>query len=133
MKTGFDELEGKTLTLQKEVTPKDSYEGLLSTAALTKLMLDTAWTLLEQELHSGVTSVAAMVQVNHEEPTVAGEAVTVEARVKKVEENRIFIALKAVDETGVIAHGLNERLIVDKVNLRRLAESWVVVFYPGGG
>lgn len=122
MKTSFNELIGKSLTLQKAVTPKDSYDGLLSTAALTKLMLDTAWKLLDDEVHEGVTSVAGMIQVNHEEPTVAGETVTVEATVKTVEENKILIALKAVDETGTIAHGLNERLIVDKINLKKLAD-----------
>ena len=122
MKTSFNELVGKSVRLQKDVGAKDSYNGLLSTAALTKLMLDTAWRLLEDEVHEGVTSVAAMIQVNHEEPTVAGETVTVEATVKTVEENRILIALKAVDETGTIAHGLNERLIVDKTNLKTLAD-----------
>lgn len=113
---------GKSLTLQKDVTNRDTYDGLLSTAALTKIMLDTSWALLDKELHMGVTSVCSMIQVNHEEPTVAGETVTVEATVKKVEENRIFIALKAVDETGVIAHGLNERLIVSRESLVSLAE-----------
>ncbi len=127
MKTSFDELAGKSLTLQKDVTANDSYEGLLSTAALTKLMLDTAWKLLEDQVHEGITSVATMVQVNHEEPTVAGETVTVEATVKTVEENKILIALKAVDETGIIAHGLNERLIVDRINLKKLAEDRAAV------
>jgi len=122
MNKSFNELMGKSLTLQKDVTNKDTYDGLLSTAALTKIMLDTSWALLDKELHMGVTSVCSMIQVNHEEPTVAGETVTVEATVKKVEENRIFIALKAVDETGVIAHGLNERLIVSRESLVSLAE-----------
>ena len=127
MKTSFSELIGKSLRLQKSVTPKDSYDGLLSTAALTKLMLDTAWKLLEDEVHEGITSVATMIQVNHEEPTVAGETITVEATVNTVEGNKILIALKAVDETGIIAHGLNERLIVDKVNLKKLAEKRAAV------
>ena len=122
MNKSFDELSGKSMTLQKDVSRKDTYDGLLSTAALTKLMLDTAWALLDKELHMGVTSVCSMIQVTHEEPTVAGETVTVEAVVKKVEENRILIALKAVDETGVIAHGLNERLIVSRESLNSLAE-----------
>lgn len=121
MEKSFNELLNKSVTLQKSVSRKDTYDGLLSTAALSKLMLDTAWSLLDKELHSGVTSVCSMIQINHEEPTVAGETVTVEASVKKVEENRIFIALKAVDETGVIAHGLSERLIVDVSSLKALA------------
>ena len=127
MKASFEEFTGKCITLQKDVTASDTYDGLLSTAALTKLMLETAWKLLEDQLHEGVTSVATMVQVNHEEPTVAGETITVEATVKKVELNRILIALKAMDETGVIAHGLNERLIVDKVNLKKLADDRAAV------
>jgi len=122
MNKSFNELMGKSITLQKDVTNKDTYDGLLSTAALTKIMLDTSWALLDKELHLGVTSVCSMIQVNHEEPTVAGETVTVEATVKKVEENKIFISLKAVDETGIIAHGLNERLIVSRESLVSLAE-----------
>jgi len=108
--------------MQKQVARNDTYDGLLSTAALTRYMLETAWALLDSELHEGVTSVAAMVQVTHEEPTVAGEIVTVEATVKRVEKNRVSISMKAVDETGVIAHGLNERLIVDKISLKHLAD-----------
>ncbi len=127
MDKSFNELMNKTLTLQKDVSKKDTYDGLLSTAALTRIMLDTAWALLDKELHDGVTSVCSMIQVNHEEPTVAGETVTVEAMVKKVEENKILLALKAVDETGIIAHGLNERLIVDRVNLKKLAEQRAAV------
>ncbi len=127
MKTSFEELAGISLTLQKDVKQNDTYDGLLSTASLTKLMLDTAWKLLDDRMHEGVTTVATMVQVNHEEPTVAGETVTVEATVKTVEENKILIALKAVDETGVIAHGLNERLIVDRINLKKLADDRAAV------
>lgn len=122
MEKSFKELLNKSVTLQKNVSNKDTYDGLLSTAALAKLMLDTSWSLLDRELHDGVTSVCSMIQINHEEPTVAGETVTVDAIVKKVEENKILLALKAVDETGVIAHGLNERLIVDRTSLRNLAD-----------
>lgn len=122
MGKSFNDLMNKSVTLQKSVGNKDTYDGLLSTAALAKLMLDTSWSLLDRELHSGVTSVCSMIQITHEEPTIAGEAVTVEATVKKVEENKILIALKAVDETGIIAHGLNERLIVDRTSLKILAD-----------
>ena len=122
MKSMFEQLVGKTVTLQKKVSEHDTYDNLVSTAALTKLMLDTAWKLLEDEVHEGVTSVAAMVMVSHEEPTVAGEAVTVTAKVDSVEGNRVRISLEATDETGIIAHGRNDRLIVDKVTLRKLAD-----------
>jgi predicted thioesterase len=130
MEKSFNELLGKSITLQKNVGTKETYDGLLSTAALTRLMLDTSWALIDKELHKGVTSVCTMIQVNHEEPTVAGETVTVEATVKKVDENKIFIALKAVDETGIIAHGLNERLVVDVENLQILAKQRSALLKP---
>ncbi|MDT8298008.1 MAG: hypothetical protein RQ801_06900 [Spirochaetaceae bacterium] len=121
--TGLKEkLSDKELTLQWNVTEKDTFNGLLSTAALTKYMLNTAWRLVSMELSEGVTSVTALVQVSHEEPTVAGETVTVEARVKEVDGNAVRISFKAVDETGVIAHGYNERHVIDAVNLERIAQ-----------
>lgn len=119
----FDKLNSKSLTLQWDVKKEDSYNGLLSTATLTRLMLNTAWRLVSTELSEGVTSVTALVQVSHEEPTAAGETVTVEARVTEVTDNIIRIAFTAVDETGVIAHGFNERHVIDKINLKRIADT----------
>ena len=115
-------LNGKSLTLQWDVEEENTYNGLLSTATLTRFMLNTAWRLVAPELSEGVTSVTAMVQVSHEEPTPAGETITVEARVTEITDNIIRIALKAVDETGVIAHGYNERHAIDKTNLAQIAE-----------
>ena len=85
-------------------------------------MLDTAWRLISEELHEGVTSVTALVQISHEEPTPAGETVTVEARVTEITNNVVRIVFKAVDETGVIAHGYNERHIIAISDLKNLAE-----------
>jgi predicted thioesterase len=123
MKVDFFKIyENKKLTLQKTVTRKDTYEGLLSTASLTRFMLDTAWELVAQELPQGYTSVAAQLSVTHEEPTVAGETVTVTATVVGVELNRILITFEAEDETGVIAHGRSERHIVEVHLLKELAD-----------
>ena len=115
-------LNGKSLTLQWDVEEENTYNGLLSTATLTRFMLNTAWRLVAPELSEGVTSVTAMVQVSHEEPTPAGETITVEARVTEITDNIIRIALKAVDETGVIAHGYNERHAIDKTSLAQITE-----------
>lgn len=122
MNSYLEKLEGKSIVLQKEITRKDTYDNLLSTASLTRLMLDTGWMLIEQELPEGVSSYTSMIQVNHEEPTPAGETITVEAVIKKREENKVFISLKALDETSVIAHGLNERHILDKNSINLLAK-----------
>ena len=118
-----DRLGSRSLTLQWDVARGDSFNGLLSTATLTRFMLDTSWRLVSEALHDGVTSVTAMVQVSHEQPTPAGEIVTVEARVTEVADNVVRIALKAVDETGVIAHGFNERHVVSMTDLERLTDA----------
>ena len=117
-----DRLDGKTLTLQWDIGTEDTFNGLLSSAALTRYMLNTSWRLVAMELHEGVTSVTALVQVSHEEPTPAGETLTVEARVTEIVDNVIRIAFTAADETGVIAHGFNERHVVDQADLNRLAK-----------
>ncbi len=114
-------LDGKSLTLQWDIAKNDIFDGFLSTAALTRYMLNTSWQLLDSILNDGVTSVTALIQISHEEPTPAGETITVEARVTEVVDNIIRIALKAVDETGVIAHGFNERHAVDRITLQKLA------------
>ncbi len=116
-----ERLTDKSLNLQWNVAREDCYGGLLSTSDLTRFMLDTAWKLVDEELSEGVTSVAALVQLSHEEPTPSGETVTVQARVTDVEDNVIRIAFKAVDETGVIAHGFNERHVVDESNLKKIS------------
>ena len=118
----FETLKGKSLTLQKIITSDDSYDGLLSTASLTRFMLDTSWKLLAQELPEDFTSVTAQVLVSHEEPTIAGETLTVNASVMGTVENRVFISFEAVDETGVIAHGRNERHVVEKHMLHEFAD-----------
>ena len=118
----FETLKGKTLTLQKVIREEDSYDGLLSTASLTRFMLDTSWKLLAKELPEEYTSVTAQVLVSHEEPTIAGEVITTNATVIGTTENRVFITFEAVDETGVIAHGRNERHVVEKRMLHEFAE-----------
>lgn len=127
MKDLEERLSGKYLNLQWDVAGSDTYNGLLSTASLTRYMLNTAWRLVAQELKQGVTSIAALVQVAHEEPTPAGETVTVEARVTEIQNNVVKIALKAVDETGLIAHGFNERHVIDEASLTALGEKRAAV------
>ena len=129
MTTLKNKLDGKTLTLQWDIGKDDVFDGLLSTAALTRYLLNTSWKLVAAELSEGVTSVTSLVQVSHEEPTPAGETVTVEARVTEVVENIVRIAFKAADETGVIAHGYNERHVVDRTNLAKLAEQRSAVLH----
>jgi fluoroacetyl-CoA thioesterase len=129
MTTLKEKLSGKDLTLQWDIGKDDIFDGFLSTAALTRFMLNTSWRLVAAELTEGVTSVTALVQVSHEEPTPAGETVTIDAHVTEVNGNIVRITFKAVDETGVIAHGYNERHVVDRTNLEKLAAKRAAVLH----
>ena len=117
-----EKLANESLTLQWKVKRADTYSSLLSTAALTRFMLDSAWRLINPGLDDGITSVTSEVHVTHENPTQAGETITIEARVTEIKTNNIRIEFKAVDETGVIAHGYNVRHVIDKTNLNKIAE-----------
>ena len=117
-----EKLSNESLTLQWRVKRADTYNGLLSTAALTRFMLDSAWRLINPGLGDGITSVTTEVQVSHENPTPAGVTITIEAKVIEIKSNNIRIEFNAVDETGVIAHGYNVRHVIDKTNLAQIAE-----------
>jgi len=117
-----EKLANESLTLQWKVKRVDTYGGLLSTAALTRFMLDSAWRLINPSLGDGITSVSSEVLVTHKNPTQAGETITIEARVTEIKSNNLRIEFNAVDETGVIAQGYNLRHIIDETNLAQIAD-----------
>lgn len=115
---------------QYKLTSKDTpinygdgnLRDLFSTGSLSTMMLHAATQVIDQNLQDGVVSIGSMVQINHEEPTLIGMMVTVEATVKQIEDNKILVAIKAYDEIGTISHGLNERKIIDLKTLMTIAE-----------
>lgn len=115
---------------QYKLTSKDTpanygdgnLEDLFSTGSLSTMMLHAATQVIDQNLQEGVVSIGSMLQINHEQPTLIGMIVTVEAVVKRIENNNILITMKAYDEVGSISHGLNERKIIDLQSLMQVAE-----------
>ena len=116
-----EKLANESLTLQWKVKRVDTHNGLLSTAALTRFMLDSAWRLINPGLGEGITSVSSEVHVSHKNPTRPGETITIEAKVAEIKSNNIRIDFKAVDETGEIANGYNLRHVIDETNLAKIA------------
>lgn len=112
--------------LTSKDTPANYGDGnlkdLFSTGSLSTMMLHAATQVIDQKLEDGIVSIGSMLQINHEEPTLIGMMVTVEAVVKQIEDNRILIAIKAYDEIGSISHGLNERKIIALKSLMKVAE-----------
>jgi len=112
--------------LTSKDTPANYGDGnlrdLFSTGSLSTMMLHAATQVIDQNLPDGVVSIGSMLQINHEEPTLIGMMVTVEATVKQIENNKILVAIKAYDEVGSISHGLNERKVIDHPSLIKIAE-----------
>lgn len=121
---------GDNYIRQYKLTSKDTpanygdgnLKDLFSTGSLSTMMLHAATQVIDQHLEEGVVSIGSMLQINHEEPTLIGMTVTVEAVVKQIEDNKILVAIKAFDEIGSISHGLNERKIIDLISLMKIAE-----------
>jgi fluoroacetyl-CoA thioesterase len=115
---------------QYKLTSKDTplnygdgnLKDLFSTGSLSTMMLHAATQVIDQNLQDGIVSIGSMLQINHEEPTLIGMMVTVEAVVKQIDDSKILVAIKAYDEIGSISHGLNERKIIDLQSLMKVAE-----------
>ncbi len=120
---------------QYKLTSKDTpfnygdgnLKNLFSTGSLSTMMLHAATQVIDKKLQEGVVSIGSMLQINHEEPTLIGMVVTVEAVVKQIEDNKILVAMKAFDEIGTISHGLNERKVIDLQTLMSVAKKRAAV------
>ncbi len=121
---------GDSYIHQYKLTSKDTpinygdgnLRDLFSTGSLSTMMLHAATQVIDKSLQDGIVSIGSMLQINHEEPTLIGMMVTVEAKVKQIEDNKILVAIKAYDEIGTISHGLNERKVIDLQTLMTVAE-----------
>lgn len=121
---------GDKFVRQYKLTSKDTpanygdgnLRDLFSTGSLSTMMLHAATQVIDQNLPDGIVSIGSMLQINHEEPTLIGMMVTVEATVKQISDNRVTILIKAYDEVGSISHGLNERKVIDLETLMKVAE-----------
>ena len=117
--------EGMTYTLQKPVVYEDTtvsfgrsgIETLLSTPALVTMMIEAAVGLVGYNISDGYITVAKNLEIVHENPTLQGMMVTVEAKLAKIEGNVLFFEILCHDELGEIAFGKLERHIVYKTAL----------------
>ncbi len=90
---------------------------VLSTPVMIMIMENAALNALKPYLEPGESAVGTRIDVRHLAATPAGQRVTGEAKVTKVEGRRITFAVRARDETEEIGNGTHERALVDLVKI----------------
>lgn len=115
---------GKTHSFEYCVADKDTARALgsgdlevLGTPALITLMEHAAYTLLEDTMKEGQTSVGTSINITHTAASPVGILVEIEAKIISVSGRTITFEVSASDEGGEIGKGTHTRVIVDKEKL----------------
>lgn len=120
---------GDSLTIQTKVTEESAalnygsgqLKKLFATPSLVALMIEASAKIIDETLDEGLISVGKVARVTHEKPTVIGETITVEVKVKEIDGDKVSINMEAFDEIGKIGNGYNERYVVNKNGLLKRA------------
>jgi len=121
---------GESVTVQRTVTEDETamhygsgkLETLFAIPALLEMMLEAGAELVDAKLPEGYISVGKKAMVDHTEPTVMGEKVTVKVSVDHVEGNYVYLTMEAYDEVGKIGKGENTRVILNQKGLLNRAQ-----------
>ena len=115
---------------RQRVTPADlanqfkdaALPPVFATPMMVRAMENAALNAVRAYLDPGESAVGTVVNVRHLAATPAGQQVTAEAVVTKVDGRRIEFDVSARDEVEDIGKGTHERMVVDIARLeRRLA------------
>jgi fluoroacetyl-CoA thioesterase len=91
---------------------------VFATPMMVTVMENAALNAVRDYLDAGESAVGTVVNVRHLAATPAGQTVTAEAVVTKVDGRRIWFDVIARDEIETIGDGTHERMVVD---LKRVA------------
>lgn len=114
-------MAGLVGSIQKKVTKQDTalnfgsgaLKNILAAPTLAALMIEAAVKAVDPLLPEHYITVGKTCSFVHQEPTVEGMAVTVEAKLIEIDMNRLVFEITAYDELGLIGTGTHERFIVE--------------------
>ena len=86
---------------------------VFATPMMVTAMENAALNAVRDYLEPGESCVGTLVNVRHLAATPAGQIVTAEATVTRVEGRRIWFNVAARDESETIGDGTHERMVVD--------------------
>lgn len=112
---------GTRKTLQKTITGEDSglsydngsLQNMPATPTLTALMIEASVSAVDLELPEGCFTIGKSLTIVHDNPTLEGITVTIEAILLSIEGNKLFFEINVYDEVGKIGTGKHERCIVN--------------------
>ena len=96
---------------------------VLATPLLILFMENAALDAIRAYLPAGQTALGTVVDIRHVAATPAGQRVTAEAVVTRVEGRRIVFTVTARDESEEIGTGVHERALVDLGRLGQRLEA----------
>jgi len=95
---------------------------VLATPRLIALMESAAYTLLEDALEEGQTSVGTNINISHTAASPVGIMVEIEAKITAVKGRTITFEVSASDAAGEIGKGIHTRVIVNGEKLLKKAK-----------
>ncbi|MCY0874014.1 thioesterase [Acidianus infernus] len=117
--------------LEKKFTVKPEHSAVkvssgavdvLSTPCLIAFMEDASFTLLQEKLGKGLTSVGYHVDVKHLAPAPIGAEILVRSTILKEEGKRVTFKVEAFYKDKKIAEGIHERVIVNEEEFMKKVE-----------
>jgi fluoroacetyl-CoA thioesterase len=96
---------------------------VLATPVMILAMESAALNAIRGYLDPSESAVGIAVDVHHIAATPAGQRVTAEAEVTKVDGRRIVFAVTAHDEIEEIGRGTHERMVIDRRRLEQRLEA----------
>ena len=112
---------GTRKTLQKTITGEKSalnygngsLQNMPATPTLTALMIEASVSAVDLELPEGYLTVGKSLTIIHDNPTLEGTTITIEAILSNIEGSKLFFEINVYDEVGKIGTGKHERCIVN--------------------
>lgn len=95
---------------------------VLATPSVVALMENAAYNLAKRGLDEGITTVGAMINIEHLSPTPLGAEVTAKAVLSEADGRVFKFEVEAYDKKGLIAKGVHTRVSVKADKFQKKAD-----------
>lgn len=86
---------------------------VFATPMMIGLMENASWSLAEECMEEGYSTVGALVNVRHVSATPVGATVRAETELTEIDGRRLVFKVAAYDDKGLIGEGTHERFIIN--------------------
>ena len=86
---------------------------VFATPMMIGLMENASWSLAEECMEDGYSTVGTLVNVRHVSATPVGATVRAETELTEIDDRRLVFKVAAYDDKGLIGEGTHERFIIN--------------------